>query len=1015
MSTFCRNFQISILTILVISLVLFQMSRTALADDSIVTIVPAESQPVDEPMGEQPYEIVWAKRTPPRKALVDFDTLDGWTVECRDGAEARMYPSHEQRIWESKTVKLIYRGTDEKSNLILRPPKPIAIEQEYDCINLWIYGNNFGWVDDPKTPWVYVSALLLDADGNEHEIQIMQARWKEWSLAHRRISNDILRILKSGSQLSGIKITNCGNTEERELFFENLVFYQEELPPLTFEPRPKRGIDLFPGQDPGLNTGPGRLPFPTRPETILPENTQTRFKNSIERSGDDTFRFEYKGKDADLVYILHTSHNNLGWVETILNGAHVANGLVGAGIEFENSSAPSRMSSMEWDRDLVKLKWTNGVEAHLRIWQKSLVVDFFCPGGLAKRLSYGHITDVQDPELILLPYMNYRRHHLHVLAARGQEPCFMSIWMDWYLSNGSKPYAIDEIKPDGIYLNGGIDYFEKTDHTRNPVFERFFFTVSPVFEETLATIPNPPAKEGKIAGTRLWQESWGPSDYEQEMQRSRKLRAYGIEKLTQCNHEITWRDSGESFTFRLDSAPKRGGNEALKAYVAHQKSLGWRSGLYTNYCDLAPLNGMWDEDWVTRSSDGDWVSAWSRCYAPKPIRALEADLKLAKQIQEKFDSNAAYTDVHTSVAPWNRADYDARVPGAGTFASTFYAFGELLLNDQEVYKHHAWSEGNHQWLYAGLITGNYALTYSDLNLREYPYLPHFDLLKMHPLQVDFGIPWTARFFRGYDDWSKPENIENSIDQFIAATIAYGHIGWLVEEGFGMRQTCRSYYMLQQLQSRYVMQKPVEILYGTSDGLIDSSKAFLNGVWKDSKISIRYPEGLQVWVNGNTSDNWSIDTDGETTVLPPAGWLAIGDGFYESSALMSGKRVDRAVCPAYVYLDGRGNEAETMGIQTSGAVAVRSASASESGREDDGLSIIAVDGVQNLRISKPSFAKASKNDVRRAIAKVACADKIDCMAYDVEGKCLGAATVSQTQDSWTIQAVPNAIRYEISMP
>ncbi len=361
-------------------------------------------------------------------------------------------------------------------------------------------------------------------------------------------------------------------------------------------------------------------------------------------------------------------------------------------------------------------------------------------------------------------------------------------------------------------------------------------TFSPIFEETLATIANPPAKGGREAATRLWQESWGPNNYQREHERSKKLRAYGIERLTQCNHEITWRDGGESFTFRENAAPGRGGDEALIDYVAAQRALGWRSGLYTNYTDFAPVNAWWDTDRVMRRSDNNLVTAWPRCYSPKALFAVEADRKLAPLVQRKFGTNAAYTDVHTSVSPWDRTDFDARVPGAGTFAATFYAYGELLLHDQGVYDNHCWSEGNHQWLYAGLCAGNYGLTYSSLRLWEYPYLPHFDLLKMHPLSVDIGVPWTSQFFTGKKDWQKPENIVASIDQFLAATIAYGHIGWLVEETHGMRQTCRSYYMLQPLQSRYAMLKPQEIRYGTDDGLVSSSEAFQSGAGANRSCS-----------------------------------------------------------------------------------------------------------------------------------------------------------------------------------
>jgi hypothetical protein len=580
--------------------------------------------------------------------------------------------------------------------------------------------------------------------------------------------------------------------------------------------------------------------------------------------------------------------------------------------------------------------------------------------------------------------------------------------MDWYRSNASVPHAIDRIDGNTVHLNGGVRYHSKTDGVRNDLYERFFLTFSPVFEETLATIANPPAKRGREAATRLWQESWGPQDYDRERERSRKLRAYGIEMLTQCNHEITWRDGGESFTFREKAAPGKGGDEALQQYVADQRSLGWRSGLYTNYTDFAPVNAYWDPDHVMRRSDGNLVTAWPRCYSPKALFAVQMDRKLAPLIQKKFGTNAAYTDVHTSVAPWDRTDYDARVPGAGTFAATYYAYGELLLHDQDVYDGHCWSEGNHQWLYSGLCVGNYALTYGGLRLWEYPYLPHFDLLKMHPLTVDIGMPWTAQFFQGKENWQSRENIVRNIDQFLAATIAYGHIGWLVEEAHGIRQTCRSYYMLQPLQSRYALLKPDEIRYGAADGsLLESSAAFCSGDWRNSRLFVQYPNGLRVWVNGNSSQSWNVqDDDGEEHELPPFGWLAIGsDGFRESSANIEGHRVDRVSTPKMVFLDGRGHLASLDGIGTAGSVAVRR------GREADGLTISTVEGVDHLMFTvvDQEFDGAS---VQAAIQNVARASTILVEAFDEQGQNLGQVPGQRGDRGWTLQPPATAVRLEV---
>ena len=42
----------------------------------------------------------------------------------------------------------------------IQPPQPLPIKQPFDAVSLWIYGNNWGWAPDPKTPPVTVQALL---------------------------------------------------------------------------------------------------------------------------------------------------------------------------------------------------------------------------------------------------------------------------------------------------------------------------------------------------------------------------------------------------------------------------------------------------------------------------------------------------------------------------------------------------------------------------------------------------------------------------------------------------------------------------------------------------------------------------------------------------------------------------------------------------------------------------------------------------------------------------------------
>ena len=93
------------------------------------------------------------------------------------------------------------------------------------------------------------------------------------------------------------------------------------------------------------------------------------------------------------------------------------------------------------------------------------------------------------------------------------------------------------------------------------------------------------------------------------------------------------------------------------------------------------------------------------------------------------------------------------MPGAGTFAATFYAYGQLLRNDQQVYGP-TQSEGTYQWLYAGLTSGSYGWVYTKVNLLTEPLDVSFMLRKIHPLECDYGMGDTAYYLNQMDkNWA----------------------------------------------------------------------------------------------------------------------------------------------------------------------------------------------------------------------------------------------------------------------
>ena len=962
-----------------------------------VTSTMARAEDPEEQVGERPYEMVWAGRTEDdRPALLDFETLEGWTVESVD-AEATFARSREQQLWGRYVGKLVYRGTGGQPLVTVRPPEPVPIAGPFDCINFWVYGNNWDWVPDPTTPQVEVALRFGGERGEAVHVSMGRVRWREWWLMHRKLSPEQIELLGERATLEAIEIRGGRNEEDRVLYFDNLSVYQEELPPLEFEPRPKRNLTLFPGQSPGTNTGPGTLPFPTREETILPDNLAAAFEVELEE-GDGVYRFHYRGEDGHLVYRYRPATGTLSDVTAEWVGrGEPFRPMDGGGLRFAvdrgSTVVPAEaieLVSVERAGETVESVWRHRVGERVveakytfRLWQKSLVVDVECLGGAVGEFHVGRAAGVENPRLVTIPYLTGGAQRPAVLVlGPPEEPLFVFSIIDHYRSNASSLWAVNEVSDRGVAYNGGSRYTPKTDGARNDCFERLFLTVSPRFEEILPNVPNPPSPWMHVTGERVW-IAYGASDRERNYAFWKNIARYGMTKIAITDHETGWRDGGESFTFRTRAAPGKGGDEGQADYARKIRALGFRYGIYNNYTDFAPVNEHWDEDFVTRTPDGDWQTAWPRCYNPKPARAVEMEARLAPIIQEKFQLDTAYCDVHTAVPPWHYCDFDARVPGAGTFAATFYAYGEIMLHQKATWNGPVYSEGNHHWYYCGLTDGNYAQDQA-ARLHENPWLVDFDLLKLHPLCCNFGMGNPEMFFgRGQRLGSTPEEREPRLDQFLAATLAFGHTGFLILEG-GITNTVRSYFNLQQVHKHYAQETAEEIRYADAEGnLLETSAAVATEAFRRSQIRTRYSNGLTVWVNGHPSETWHTP-HGE---LPPHGWFVQGAPEVELtafSALLDGHRVDYVDSPAYLYADGRGRFTRFDRLATDGQVIAHK-------RDGGVLEVIPVAGCADFGVALGG---------RTATA----------VALDVDGEAIGPAETRFSRGLVYIEPVPEAFSY-----
>lgn len=883
----------------------------------LLALVASGAEPV---VGKRPYEMDWANRFkddhPP---IVDFENLQGWTVRTSDSS-ATLAATREQQLWDKSVAKFTYRATGDKPSYFIAPPNPIKIANPFDAVSLWVFGNNWSYSPDPTTPMVSITAKFLDAQGREVNVPLTTVVWEEWYLCTRRLTPEQIAMVKGGSSFAGLEISNGRNKEDRVLFFDNLAVFTEQFPPLTFDPRPERGIAMLPGQGSGTNTGPGKLPFPNRAETILPDNLVKEFQTAV-RQENESFVFTYTGSDGSLTYALTPNSGTWSDVTVRWGQGPVIRPLVDGGVWLlvdGKAVKPEKLEPLgtKLEAQTVVSKWrvtaagiSTEVTYTFRLWNKSLVIDTVALGGKVAEVRYGHAEGLENPRLVTNPFYHYgylaSDRPAVAISGSANQPLFITGNTDWYRSNASVPFSVNSVHEGQTSYQGGVRYTNKTDGSRNDCFERFFVTVSPRYEEVLPTVPNPKSPYMNVAGTHVWR-AHGASNRTEDAAFWTSIWRYGMRQCLITDHETGWRDGGESFTFRTKAAPGKGGDQGQFDYARlMQDKLGFVYGPYNNYTDFAPVNEFWSFDLISRAPDNQLQGAWMRCYAPKPARAVEYCAKLAPIIQEKFHFSTAYCDVHTAVAPWERVDYDSRVPGAGTFAATFYSYGEIMLHQKKAWKGPVYSEGNHHFYYSGLTDGNYAQD-RGYDIPNSPWLVDLDLRKMHDLDCNFGMGAESMFYGEKGPAAGgPNGVDIYTDRFLAATVAFGHPGFLCSGG--MDKTLRGYYMIQQLAANYTLSPVKSIRYMDASGqLLESSAAIAAGAHARNQIVTEYENGTITVVNGSKNERMKYgDWD-----LPPDGYAGhTRDNSVRVASTDSGAgtpRYDYCVSPAYIYVDGRGS-------------------------------------------------------------------------------------------------------------
>ena len=451
-------------------------------------------------------------------------------------------------------------------------------------------------------------------------------------------------------------------------------------------------------------------------------------------------------------------------------------------------------------------------------------------------------------------------------------------------------------------------YGALTDGRRRPVRETAYYALSPDLHAVLPTAPNPASPYRAPLGKHIILDVWGGS-FTDNAAWLKELSTYGLTELDTIVHD--WQNGGydNKLPNVLPANPNLGGDAGMKVWAHTAVNLGEIFGLHENYVDFYPNAAVYTTKDVAHDSQNHLIPAWKnliQSYAVAPTAILKYARMFTPEVQRRFGENGGYLDVHSAVPPWFHVDFRADVPGAGEFRTVFNAHRDLWKLFRKVHGGPVLGEGNNHWYWSGLLDGveaQFGQGVPSNGGQTAPLMVDFDLLKIHPLQLNHGMGYLERWLAaGYSgDWGSRIPAMKTLDQYRMQEIAYGHAGFVAAPlAPNLPFIWQEQNLVIPVTDRYATAQPVSIQYELNGRMLDTNAAAAAGSAFD-RVRIQYDDGLVILANSRDAD-WHVG--GGKYVLPQYGWMASGDGLTAYTAERDGVVVDYARTPASLFVNAR---------------------------------------------------------------------------------------------------------------
>jgi hypothetical protein len=515
-----------------------------------------------------------------------------------------------------------------------------------------------------------------------------------------------------------------------------------------------------------------------------------------------------------------------------------------------------------------------------------LSVDLASDSGLVQQVDLGSVAPSLNSSPIIVPYYSNQIYYLPT------QQLFANVWWDWHNSGANAK------------SHNSLVYRPLTDGTRHPLREQFQVAISATLADILPQIANPASPYiSKLAGKPIV-DIWGSSDFGQVQADLVNLNEYGIDNCVYLIHN--WQNQGydNGLPGHYPANEALGGSEAIHGAVLAGQKDGCTVGLHQNYMDYYPNFDGFTSRALGVDSNGVPIPTWLnsegiQAHETKPSWMLTSAQSQSPDIHSRYDTNAAFLDVNSSVDPWSRADLDATAAGEGSSSSWMKNAGLLWNYERTIETGPVFGEGSEHWYYSGLLDGAEAqmgagqIIPSNIG-PSLPLFVDFDLLRIHPLQINHGMGYYER----WNPTASPQMTSVQMDQYRMQEIVFGHAPYVGTQYWND-------VLHATVESRLI--GPIAKNYGTA--AVSSIQYQVDGNWVSSNIAatanefsrvkVDYSSGLEVVVNSQQTQLSVGDVD-----LPQYGWLAKGAGILAYTALCGTSICDYAQSATAIFANAR---------------------------------------------------------------------------------------------------------------